>query len=63
MNGVTKNQLTAAAARALKTADQFQQQDVKKFSAHTVENDVAISPAHKCKRLLEMDGTQGAKRD
>ena len=61
VNGTTKTKLTMATARQLRTAEESEIVDVKKFSAHTVKDGVAVSAALEAKRMLEIDGITGAK--
>ena len=63
INGVSKTELTVASARELKHANEANVLDTKKFSAHTVQDGIAFSASQECKRLLEIDGTTGAKSD
>ena len=61
VNGTTKTQLTMATARQLRTAEESESVDIKKFSAHTVKDGVAVSAALEAKRILEIDGNSDAK--
>ena len=53
VNGVTKSKLTIASASEIRQADETA--DVKKMSAATMIDGVLNSPAHECKRWLDLD--------
>ena len=50
-----------ATARENKTADEAEREDLKKFNPAVRQDGVVFSAAKECKRMLEIDGTTGAK--
>ena len=57
---MTKTELTIASGNQLKNATEADS-NIKKFSAHVMEDGKAFSPSRECKRLLEFHGTTGKK--
>ena len=60
---MTKRELTIASGREIMSASEANQVDAKHFDGNAMEDGVHSSAAAECKRLIETDGTIGAKSD
>ena len=61
LNASSKTELTLESANQLKAVDEASDDSVRKFAAHSMVDGTGFSAASKCKRMLQLDGTEGAK--
>ena len=61
MNGLSKTRLTQESAKKLKAADEAKDGSSNVFASHSLVDGVAFSAAAECKRMLEIEGTEGVK--
>ena len=61
INGMSKTKLTLESAKKLKAADEAKDDSVGRFASHSMVDGEGFSAAAECKRMLEIDGTEGVK--
>ena len=61
LNASSKTKLTLESAKQLKAADKASDDLVRKFAAHSMVDGTGFSAAAECRRLLQLDQTEGAK--